>query len=111
MEFFLVAFSPPPDFHVELTTGWDLFFFFENIKTKDDKYEFINTEHSVDIHNQNALTLKSPPKYVIVELTEKLPGAYEGLPPNHVPVYPIKRACVRVMVSKENNLFKGFNFL
>lgn len=35
------------------------------------------------------------PKYVVVELTDGSPGAYEGLPPNHVPVYPIKLTCTR----------------
>ena len=37
--------------------------------------------------------LKSPPKYyVVAELSGKLPGSYEGLPPNHVSVYTVKRS-------------------
>ncbi|CAG8540090.1 4603_t:CDS:2, partial [Scutellospora calospora] len=50
----------------------------------------INTSSS---HGNN-IVLKDPPKYVIVEITGKKPGSYETLPSNHIPIYPIKRACV-----------------
>lgn len=40
------------------------------------------------------VVLKRPPKYVIVELISRRPGAYDNLPTNHVPVYPVKLACV-----------------
>jgi hypothetical protein len=48
-------------------------------------------------HQGKAIVLKKPPKYVVVELIGATPGAYEGLPPNHVPIYPIKRGCVHTI--------------
>ena len=44
-----------------------------------------------------AVVLKRPPKYAVVELIGRIPGAYEGLQPRHVPVYPDKAACVHTI--------------
>jgi len=40
-----------------------------------------------------AIVLKKPPKYVVLELLGRSSGQYDGLPANHVPVYPVKRGC------------------
>jgi len=40
------------------------------------------------------IVLKRVPKYVTVELLDRTPGPYDNLPPKHVPIYPLKCACV-----------------
>ncbi|KAF0490306.1 ATP-dependent DNA helicase PIF1 [Gigaspora margarita] len=55
-------------------------------------YDKDSIESSVS--NKNIIVLKSPPKYIIIELTGRNPGSYQDLQPNHVPIYPVKRPCV-----------------
>ena len=56
-----------------------------------------------------AIVLKKPPKYVVVELSGGSCGTYGSLPENHVPVYPIKRACVRTIWQHQGDkLLKRF---
>ncbi|CAG8592989.1 24138_t:CDS:1 [Cetraspora pellucida] len=50
-------------------------------------------EEIVNIDGEKSITLNKPSKYVIIELLNHKPGAYTNLPPNHVPVYPIKQRC------------------
>ncbi|CAG8696211.1 1394_t:CDS:10 [Cetraspora pellucida] len=40
--------------------------------------------------NEKAIILKSPPKYIIIELIGRTPGPYQDLQTNHIPIYPIK---------------------
>jgi len=58
--------------------------------------QIVYDKDSVDLSSQRGkiIVLKCPPKYVVIELFDKSPGSYEGLPPNHVPIYPLKRGCV-----------------
>jgi hypothetical protein len=45
------------------------------------------------IDGKKDIILNKPPKYVVIEMLNHIPGLYDGLLPNHVPIYPIKREC------------------
>jgi hypothetical protein len=51
----------------------------------------------------NAVELGKVPKYVVMELTDRTPGHYEGLPPNHIPIYPIKLTCTHTIRSRDGS--------
>jgi len=61
--------------------------------------QIVFDEDSVDRANSQgkSIVLKKAPKYVIVKLLEENPGAYDKLPPKHIPIYPIKCACVHTI--------------
>ncbi|CAG8662930.1 22092_t:CDS:10, partial [Cetraspora pellucida] len=65
--------------------------------------------------DKNKVILKSPPKYVIVKLIDRAPGSYQDLQPNHVPIYPVKHACVQTIWkcdgSKIQRRFQQFQLL
>lgn len=65
-------------------------------------YENKSVDHTCSQQGK-ATVLKNPPKYVIVELIDRTIGAYEDLPPNHVPIYPVQRACIRTVYSRTGN--------
>ena len=58
--------------------------------------QIVYDEDSIDYASsrRKVVVLKKPPKYGVVELLGRTPGAYVNLPPNHVPVYPVKATCV-----------------
>ncbi|CAG8467699.1 10788_t:CDS:10, partial [Scutellospora calospora] len=58
--------------------------------------QIVYDQNSIDYSSsrKNNIVLKGPPKYVIVELTDKESGTYKTLPSNYVPIYSIKCACV-----------------
>jgi len=56
-----------------------------------------------------SIVLKAPPKFAVVELIDRTPGVFEGLPPGHVPVHPVKVSCVHTIWQHDGNKIQ-YNF-
>jgi hypothetical protein len=52
---------------------------------------------------EKSIILKKVPKYVVIELVDRTVGGYSGLPPNHVPIWPVKQTCVRSIRSRDGS--------
>ncbi|CAG8807920.1 25037_t:CDS:1 [Cetraspora pellucida] len=49
------------------------------------------------------IILKTPPKFIIIELIGKAPGDYETLSSNHLPIYPIKCHCIHTVWKRDGS--------
>lgn len=48
---------------------------------------------STDTNKTKNIIIDKPPKYIVIKLLNNTAGAYDSLPTNHVPIYPIKQKC------------------
>jgi hypothetical protein len=67
--------------------------------------QIVYNPDSIDTQSSRgkAIVLKRPPKYVVVELIGRASGAYNSLAENHVPVEPVKAACVHTIWRRDGS--------